>query len=41
MMVENSKILEACYGITFQNHRRLPEGLNKHFEEGYGKDLQN
>jgi hypothetical protein len=26
---------------NFQNHRRLPECRNKHFEEGFSKDLQN
>jgi hypothetical protein len=40
MMVENLKNFEAGYFITFQNHRRLPDWRNKHFEEGFGKDLQ-
>jgi hypothetical protein len=26
---------------SLQNHRRLPECRNKHFEEGFNKDLQN
>jgi hypothetical protein len=26
---------------NLQNHRRLPECRNKHFEEGFSKDLQN
>jgi hypothetical protein len=28
----------ACF---LQNHRRLPECRNKHFEEGYWKDFHN
>jgi hypothetical protein len=35
MMVKNSKMFEAGYGISFQDHRRLPECRNKHFEEGF------
>jgi hypothetical protein len=41
MMVEISNNFEKGYSITFQNHRRLPQCRNNHFEEGFSKDLEN